>query len=89
MIAKKHNVKDEKLVMISNMQNRFGGNSTTAFVCIYDNLEALKKIEPKYRQIRAQLIEKPKAKTARKAVKSAKNKDKKKFGTHQKAKGKK
>lgn len=52
-------------------------------------MEALKKIEPKYRQVRAQLIDKPKAKTARKAVKSNKNKAKKRFGTHTKAKGKK
>lgn len=31
--------------MISNMQTRFGGNSTTAFVCIYDDMKALEAIE--------------------------------------------
>merc|ERR1719231_1990084 len=37
----------------------FGGGRSTGFACIYDNMDAAKKFEPKYRLQRAGLYERP------------------------------
>merc|ERR1712198_33252 len=57
----------------------FGGGKTTGFALIYDNMDSLKKFEPKYRQQRLGLlkVEKP----ARKQRKEKKNRMKKVRGT--------
>lgn len=76
-------MKDIKNIAIQDVETRYGGNATTASVCIYDTLDALKYAEPQYRQIRTGVIPEIK-KNSRKATKSAKNKEKKRFGTHTK-----
>lgn len=53
---------------------------------IYNNLDSLKKFEPKYRLIRQGVVEKEKIKKARRTKKEEKNKNKKIRGTA-KAKG--
>ena len=58
----------------------FGGGRSSGFVNIYDSVDALKKFEPKYRQIRHGLVEK-KDKMARKQRKERKNRQKKVRGT--------
>jgi small subunit ribosomal protein S24e len=70
---------DSKLVVLFGFDTKFGGGKTTGFCLIYDNLESLKKFEPKFRLIRhghAEKVEK-----SRKAIKEAKNKRLKIRGT--------
>ena len=72
---------DEKLIVVYNLHTRFGGEYTTGFCCIYKSKEALMKGEPNIRLVK--LKYKPEAKKqSRKAIKIAKNKKKKVFGTH-------
>ena len=49
---------NKDLVVIFGLQTKFGGGRTTGFGFIYDNLDALKAIEPKHRLIKAGLKEK-------------------------------
>lgn len=58
----------------------FGGGRSSGFVNIYESVDALKKFEPMYRQIRHGLAEK-KDKMARKQRKERKNRQKKVRGT--------
>jgi len=74
-LAKMYDVKDEKCVFVFGLRTQFGGGKSTGFGLIYDNLEAAKKFEPKYRLIRnglAEAIEK-----SRKQRKEKKNRTKK------------
>jgi small subunit ribosomal protein S24e len=74
-LAKMYDVKDEKCVFVFGLRTQFGGGKSTGFGLIYDNLEAAKKFEPKYRLIRnglAESIEK-----SRKQRKERKNRTKK------------
>jgi small subunit ribosomal protein S24e len=70
---------DSKLVILFGFDTKFGGGKTTGFCLIYDNLEALKKFEPKFRLIRHGHGEK--VEKSRKAIKEAKNKRLKIRGT--------
>ncbi|KAA0194827.1 hypothetical protein HAZT_HAZT000152 [Hyalella azteca] len=58
---------------------KFGGGRTTGFAVIYDSLGYAKRFEPKYRLVRAGLIEVKKV--ARKQRKERKNRMKKARGT--------
>ena len=74
-LAKMYDVKDEKCVFVFGLRTQFGGGKSTGFGLIYDNLEAAKKFEPKYRLIRnglAEAVEK-----SRKQRKERKNRTKK------------
>ena len=71
---------DAKLVILFGFRTNYGGGKSTGFCLIYDNEEAVRKFEPKYRLLRAGLMEK-KDRSARKAIKEAKNKGKKTRGT--------
>lgn len=74
-----YDVKDEKCVFVFGLRTQFGGGKSTGFGLIYDNLEAAKKFEPKYRLIRnglAEAVEK-----SRKQRKERKNRTKKLRGT--------
>ncbi len=51
IIAKKYKC-GENCVVFFGFKTAFGGMSTTGFCLIYDNLNYLKKYEPKYRQAR-------------------------------------
>mmetsp|Transcript_11093 Transcript_11093/g.15283 ORF Transcript_11093/g.15283 Transcript_11093/m.15283 type:complete len:139 (+) Transcript_11093:36-452(+) len=78
-IAKDMKVSDVKLVSIFGFRHKFGGGKSTGFCLIYENLEALKKFEPKYRLIRNRVIDKKES--SRKQIKEAKNRKKKIRGT--------
>jgi small subunit ribosomal protein S24e len=70
---------DSKLVVLFGFRTKYGGGKSTGFCLIYDSEEAMRKFEPKHRQIRHGLLEKKEQ--SRKAVKEAKNKGKKVRGT--------
>lgn len=70
---------DPKLTITFGFRTKFGGGKSTGFCVIYDNEDACRKFEPKYRLIRNGLAEKKE--TSRKAIKEAKNKGKKIRGT--------
>ncbi|KAG0778371.1 hypothetical protein G6F22_011273 [Rhizopus arrhizus] len=50
-IAKMYKAEKE-VVSVFGFKTHFGGGKTTGFALIYDNLEALKKFEPRYRLVR-------------------------------------
>ncbi|XP_057297803.1 40S ribosomal protein S24-like isoform X2 [Hydractinia symbiolongicarpus] len=66
-------------VMCFGFKTVFGGGKTTGFALVYDNLDYLKKYEPKYRLQRLGLYKKEKA--PRKQRKERKNRMKKVRGT--------
>jgi small subunit ribosomal protein S24e len=57
-IAKMFKVKDEQLVVVFGFSHAFGGGKSTGFCLIYESLEALKKFEPRHRQVRQGLLKK-------------------------------
>ena len=77
--SQSHKVSDNNLIVIFGLRNKFGGGKSTGFCLIYDSLEAIKKIEPKYRLIRNGIEEKKES--SRKQIKEAKNRKKKIRGT--------
>ena len=82
-LAQMYNV-DPKAVSTFGFRTQFGGGKSTGFALIYDSVDALKKFEPHYRQVRighATKIEK----ASRQQRKQRKNRNKKVRGT---AKGK-
>ncbi|KAJ1555920.1 ribosomal 40S subunit protein S24B [Nowakowskiella sp. JEL0078] len=66
---------DESNVIVFGFRTQFGGGKSTGFALIYDNLEALKKFEPKYRLVRQGLADG--TRTSRKQRKEKKNRMKK------------
>jgi small subunit ribosomal protein S24e len=66
-------------VVLFGFKTAFGGGKSSGFCLIYDDEAALKKFEPKHRQIRAGV--KDKKDTARKSIKETKNRNKKFTGT--------
>ena len=50
-------VKDTTTIFLFGFRTAFGGGKSTGFVCIYDNIEAAKKYELKFRLIRNGLAE--------------------------------
>ncbi|KAG9293862.1 hypothetical protein G9A89_019200 [Geosiphon pyriformis] len=77
-LAKMYKVEKE-VIFVFGFRTAFGGGRSTGFGLIYDNLEAAKKFEPKYRLVRHGLAEAEK--TARKQRKERKNRAKKLRGT--------
>ena len=57
-LVKMFKVKDANCIVLFGYKMAFGGGKTTVFCLIYDNLAALKKVEPKHRMIRQGLAEK-------------------------------
>ncbi|VAI57599.1 unnamed protein product [Triticum turgidum subsp. durum] len=51
-LAKIYEVKDSNCIFVFKFRTHFGGGKSTGFGLIYDNLEAAKKFEPKYRLIK-------------------------------------
>mmetsp|Transcript_17646 Transcript_17646/g.38296 ORF Transcript_17646/g.38296 Transcript_17646/m.38296 type:complete len:82 (+) Transcript_17646:566-811(+) len=70
-----YKVSDDKTVVLFGFRTKFGGGRTTGFGLIYDTLDILKKIEPKFRLRRAGLMAKPEG--SRKQRKERKNRIKK------------
>lgn len=89
-VCQSFKLKDPKLVVLYGFESRIGGNVSEGFCCVYKNMEALKVAEPEYNQIRLGIKDKKKP-MSRKQIKTTKNKQLKKFGTHVKkeVKGKK
>ena len=78
-LATKYKVTDPKTIFVFGFRTKFGGGSSTGFGLIYDNVGQAQKFEPKYRLVRAGLLEKKHM--PRKQRKERKNKGKKVFGT--------
>eukprot|EP01117_Protostelium_nocturnum_P012542 TRINITY_DN4619_c0_g2_i1.p1 TRINITY_DN4619_c0_g2~~TRINITY_DN4619_c0_g2_i1.p1 ORF type:complete len:138 (-),score=38.75 TRINITY_DN4619_c0_g2_i1:76-489(-) len=78
-LGKLYKVKDLTLVQVFGFSTQFGGGRSTGFGLIYDNLESLKKTEPKYRLVRSGLA--TKGTISRKLRKEKKNRVKKEHGT--------
>mmetsp|Transcript_17647 Transcript_17647/g.38297 ORF Transcript_17647/g.38297 Transcript_17647/m.38297 type:complete len:129 (+) Transcript_17647:67-453(+) len=74
-LSKMYKVSDDKTVVLFGFRTKFGGGRTTGFGLIYDTLDILKKIEPKFRLRRAGLMAKPEG--SRKQRKERKNRIKK------------
>jgi small subunit ribosomal protein S24e len=47
---------DKESVVVFGFKIVFGGGKSTGFALIYDNVEAAKKFEPKYRLARVRII---------------------------------
>lgn len=73
-MAKMYKVADEKLVMVYGFKTAYGGEKSTGFGLIYDNVKALQAYEPRYRLQRIGLYKKPES--SRKNRKERKNKAK-------------
>ncbi|EAZ13385.1 hypothetical protein OsJ_03304 [Oryza sativa Japonica Group] len=74
-LAKLYEVKDANCIFVFKFRTHFGGGKSTGFGLIYDNLDAAKKYEPKYRLIRNGLA--TKVEKSRKQMKERKNRAKK------------
>jgi small subunit ribosomal protein S24e len=55
-LASLYEVKDPNCIFVFKFRTHFGGGKSTGFGLIYDNLEAAKKYEPKYRLIRVSFL---------------------------------
>jgi small subunit ribosomal protein S24e len=51
-LSKMYDVKDPNCTFVFGLKTQFGGGKSTGFGLIYDNVDAAKKFEPKYRLIR-------------------------------------
>mmetsp|Transcript_28499 Transcript_28499/g.90825 ORF Transcript_28499/g.90825 Transcript_28499/m.90825 type:complete len:127 (-) Transcript_28499:91-471(-) len=74
-LAKMYDCKDNQLVSVFGFKSQFGGGKSSGFGLIYDNLEAIKQFEPKYRLVRNGLAET--VQKSRKQIKERKNRTKK------------
>ncbi|KAJ1691076.1 hypothetical protein LUZ63_015231 [Rhynchospora breviuscula] len=74
-LASLYDVKDANCIFVFKFRTHFGGGKSTGFGLIYDNLDAAKKYEPKYRLIRNGLA--TKVEKSRKQMKERKNRAKK------------
>ena len=74
-LASLYKVADENQVSLFGFKTAFGGGKTTGFGLIYEDLAALKRIEPNYRKTRMGFGKK--RLPARKSVKERRNRDKK------------
>jgi small subunit ribosomal protein S24e len=82
-LAEKFKAKADSIVVFG-FQSKFGGGRTTGFALVYDNADAMKKFEPRYRLKRLGLWERPthfSGAENRKGIKEAKNRQKKIRGT--------
>ena len=74
-LAKMYDVQDNACVSLFGFRTQFGGGKSTGFGLIHDNVDAMKKFEPKHRIIRAGLKES--VTKSRKQIKEKKNRVKK------------
>ena len=79
-VAHMFKVKDPNCVHLFGFKTDFGGGRSTGFGVVYDNIAAVKRFEPKHRQLRSKIIEK-KTPVNRKQRKERKNRAKKVRGT--------
>ena len=69
---------DPDTIVLFGFRNKFGGEFSSGFCLIYDSVDARKKFEPKYREVRGGYQEKKE--TSRKQIKELKNRMKKVWG---------
>jgi len=81
LLAKMFKVTDPKTIFTYGFKTDFGGGRTVGFGLIYENLQVAKRFEPKYRQLRQGIIQKPEKPLTRKVKKDARKKAKKQWGT--------
>ncbi|CUF68933.1 40S ribosomal protein S24E, putative [Bodo saltans] len=74
-LATLYKVQDENQITLFGFKTQFGGGKSTGFGLIYDDLAAMKRIEPNYRKTRLGMGKK--RLPARKSVKERRNRDKK------------
>lgn len=74
---------DLKATVLFGFKTTFGGGRSSGFGFIYDDVEALKSVEPRHRLIRKGYAEKKKL--GRKAAKEAKRKSLTTWGTGRRA----
>ena len=70
---------NKDVIVIFGLHTKFGGGHTTGFGFIYDNQDAMKKVEPKHRLIKAGLAEK--SKNTRRMRKNARKQKMKVWGS--------
>merc|ERR1712083_1221263 len=78
-LASMYKVHDWQCIQLFGFKTAFGGGRSTGFGLIYENMEKMKKFEPKYRLVRAGLTS-TKGKIGRRAKKDSKNRMKKARG---------
>merc|ERR1712228_257169 len=78
-LASMYKVKDSQCIQLFGFHTAFGGGRSSGFGLIYENVDKMKKFEPKYRLVRAGLTS-TKGKTGRRAKKDSKNRMKKTRG---------
>merc|ERR1712224_242180 len=81
-IAKLYNTNNAQKVIVWGVHNSFGGDKSTGLGLIYDSLDAARRFEPRYRQVRLGLIKK--TNLPRKQIKEKKNRAKKAVATRKK-----
>ncbi|KAJ7570572.1 hypothetical protein O6H91_01G126400 [Diphasiastrum complanatum] len=74
-LASLYEVRDTQSVFVFGLRTKFGGGKSTGFGLIYDNVDAAKKFEPKYRLVRNGLA--TRVEKSRKQMKERKNRAKK------------
>merc|ERR1719215_2204474 len=78
-LASMYKVHDSQCIQLFGFKTAFGGGRSTGFGLIYENLDKMKKFEPKYRLKRAG-VGGEKAGAGRRAKKDTKNRRKKTRG---------
>lgn len=84
-LSKMHNVKDDRCIQLFGFKTKFGGGKSSGFALIYDNIEEVKRFEPRHRQINLGLKEAKPQNMMRKAKKEGKAKTKRTWGTGRRA----
>ncbi|GAQ90430.1 40S ribosomal protein S24 [Klebsormidium nitens] len=74
-LAKLYEVRDPATIFVFGFRTQFGGGKSVGFGLIYDNLDAAKKFEPRYRLVRNGL--ETKIEKSRKQIKERKNRSRK------------
>eukprot|EP01080_Neovahlkampfia_damariscottae_P000875 gene875-9786_t len=83
-LAKMYKVENQQTIVLFGFKSHFGGGKSTGFCSIYDNVNQLKKTEPRFRLVRKGLAEK--IEKSRKQTKEKKNRASKFFGKEKIAK---
>jgi small subunit ribosomal protein S24e len=78
-LASMYGVADAQTIVVFGFRTQFGGNKSTGFGLIYDDVKAATKFEPKHRLVRAGLA--TKVEKSRKQIKERKNRMKSVRGT--------
>jgi len=77
-VMEMYKVSQASLIQLFGFRTAYGGGKSTGFALIYDNEEAERKYEPKYRLARVGLVKGREG--SRKQIKEKKNRDKKIWG---------